>query len=194
MKKPAFSTYTILVILLILFGLSVPIIRTYQAKLAEKKKLKELDTRIQNQITPLYEVAQDNIIIFYSPYNNTSLLAINYFDNLSEFAVPVIKRVEGEPNFYSDLRDLKNLYGKSYGSSDSFEFYPIIFYKDKSYSGFNNKVERMVLRELGVKEENLPAEEIPCYIKRTSNLDEPSEEVPCSMIDEASDSAEVVSY
>jgi len=182
------STYTILVISIILIGFGVPAFRHYKVKLSEKKRIEDLDNRLKANKNSLIEDSNTKIVVFYSPYNNTSLIAMKFLDGLSEFDVPVVRRVEGESTFYSDLRDLKDEFKVSVGSSTHFEFYPIIFYKGHAYSGFNNRVERMILTDLGVKEENLPSLEKPCYMKSSESSN--PEEVPCSVLPTPTESTE----
>jgi len=179
MKPIKISRYTLLIVGIIIIGISIPFIRNYKVKLQEKKRLEVIDARTKNT-EKIESIVEKNIVVFYSPYNSSSLLAMEFFDKISQLDINVIRRKEGEPSFYMDLRNLKNKYGTSTGSSSSFEFYPIIFYKDMAYSGFNNKIERMILKSIGVKDSNLPKKENPCYL--TDPVSQRVEEVSCSLV------------
>lgn len=163
LKKTKLSLYSVAIISIVLVGFSIPIYNSTKSIVV--KKIEE-SKRSKTPEALLLEETKDKILIFYSPYGTRGVMAIDF---LSSLDYPYEARREGEPSFYGDLKLLKSAYSTSYGSSDSFEFYPYIFYKDKAYSGFDNKVMRMILEDLGMDIEDVPNNVLPCYVNTQEN-------------------------
>jgi hypothetical protein len=77
-------------------------------------------------------------IVMY--HNGQGPMCLEAMDFLETIDYPVEQHLTTEPGFYQDLGELKEVYNNSSGVSDSFGYYPIIFVKDRAFSGFNEQI------------------------------------------------------
>lgn len=84
----------------------------------------------------------NKIIIFHNETGPMVREALDFIDSL-DFEIE--SHINSEEDFYVLLNRLQTLYKSSSGESESFEYYPIIFIKDKAYSGFNQSIKNEIL-------------------------------------------------
>ena len=84
----------------------------------------------------------NKIIMFHNGKGPMCLEAVDFLDNL-DYSVEQL--LDNEEGFQQKLDDLKGSFSKSEGVSTSFGYFPIIFIKDKAYSGFNDEIKDKIL-------------------------------------------------
>jgi hypothetical protein len=61
---------------------------------------------------------------------------------------PIEEHLMGETQFLSQLDSRRARFEQSEGVSDSFEYFPIIFVRDRAFSGFDESVRDAILEEI----------------------------------------------
>jgi len=84
----------------------------------------------------------NKIIMFHNGKGPMCLEAVDFLDDLD---YSVEQFLENEEGFQQKLDDLKGIFSESEGVSTSFGYFPIIFIKDKAYSGFNDEIKDKIL-------------------------------------------------
>jgi hypothetical protein len=80
----------------------------------------------------------EELVIFH---NGTGPMCLEALQFLDDYGIEYSEVLTTDENFSEMLDKYKQVYGnESYGVSTSYEYYPIIFYKEKAYSGFNDTV------------------------------------------------------
>ncbi|MGA1840660.1 MAG: polysaccharide deacetylase family protein [bacterium] len=84
-----------------------------------------------------------NMIVFF--HNGSGPMCLDFLDFLDTISYPVEEHLISDQGFWNDMAALESLFGSSEGLSQSFGYFPIIFIKDKAYSGFNNEIKEAIL-------------------------------------------------
>ena len=84
----------------------------------------------------------DRILMFHNGKGPMCVEALEFFETVD---YPLDQRLNTEEEFWEELNGLIGVYGKSGGVSNSFRYYPIIFVKDRAYSGFNREMGEEIL-------------------------------------------------
>ncbi|MGA1864072.1 MAG: polysaccharide deacetylase family protein [bacterium] len=84
-----------------------------------------------------------NMIVFF--HNGTGPMCILFLDFLDTISYPVEEHLISDQGFWDDMAAIQSLFGSSEGLSQSFGYFPMIFIKDKAYSGFNNEIKEAIL-------------------------------------------------
>ena len=79
----------------------------------------------------------NKIIMFHNGRGPMCLDALEWIDSID---YPVEQYLDYEEGFRENLNDLIAEFGQSEGVSNSFGYYPIIFIKDRAFSGFNDNI------------------------------------------------------
>ena len=72
-------------------------------------------------------------------------MCLDFLDFLDTISYPLEEHLISDQGFWDDMAALKSLFGSSEGVSQSFEYFPIIFIRDKAYSGFNDIIKEAIL-------------------------------------------------
>ncbi len=75
-------------------------------------------------------------------------MCLEALDFLATIDYPVEECLDSEESFYDRLNELRALFGQSEGVSETFGYYPMIFIKDRAFSGFNEEVKSEILVEI----------------------------------------------
>jgi hypothetical protein len=89
------------------------------------------------------EIEKDELVMFHNGSGPMCLDAIEFFEaNDIEYT----EYLTTDENFNDMLEEYKEEYGDtSEGVSETYGYYPMIFYKDKSFSGFNDEIGSAIL-------------------------------------------------
>ncbi|MGA1826042.1 MAG: protease inhibitor I42 family protein [bacterium] len=82
-------------------------------------------------------------IIFF--HNGKGPMCLDFLDFINTIDYPIEEHIVNEENFKNHLKALITEFGSSNGVSESFDFYPIIFIKNKAFSGFNEVIKNEIL-------------------------------------------------
>ena len=89
-------------------------------------------------------IYSDELVVFHNGTGPMCLEALEFF---SENDIEYIEYLTTDSNFSERLSEYRSEYGDvSEGVSTSFGYYPIIFYKDRAFSGFNDDIREVILR------------------------------------------------
>jgi hypothetical protein len=88
------------------------------------------------------ETNENDVVIFH---NNTGPMCLEALEFFSTNNITYKEYLTTEANFYASLNNYKNLSPTSEGVSSDYGYYPFIFVKGKSFSGFNDEVEASIL-------------------------------------------------
>ncbi|MEW6380700.1 MAG: polysaccharide deacetylase family protein [bacterium] len=92
--------------------------------------------------------AGSRIIIFHNGYGSMCLAALDFLQGLD---YPLVQHLNTDADYRDRLNELMTQYGSSEGISDTFGYLPVIFVKDKAYSGFDDQVKEGILQAIGGK-------------------------------------------
>ncbi|MBN2016367.1 hypothetical protein JW766_06090 [Candidatus Dojkabacteria bacterium] len=85
----------------------------------------------------------EKFVMYHNGKGTMCLEALEFLDTVN---YPMEQHLNTEDDFEDGLRSLKSIYGSSSGVSDSYEYYPIIFIKDRAFSGFNDDIKQEILK------------------------------------------------
>jgi hypothetical protein len=89
------------------------------------------------------DVETDQLVIFH---NGRGSMCLDAIDFLEENDIEYTEYLTTDENFSEMLSMYKEEYGsKSEGVSTNYGYYPMIFYKDRAFSGFNEDIEDSIL-------------------------------------------------
>jgi hypothetical protein len=91
------------------------------------------------------EVTQNKIMMFH---NGKGSMCLEALDFLSTIDYPVEEYLDSEAGFYDQLSELRAKFSQSEGVSESFGYYPMIFVKNRAFSGFNEEIKSEILKEI----------------------------------------------
>lgn len=61
---------------------------------------------------------------------------------------PVEEFIDSEAGFAEKFSEIKSNFSSSEGIHPLFSYYPIIFIKDRAFSGFNESIQEEILKEI----------------------------------------------
>jgi len=99
----------------------------------------------ENESSKIKESSDGKIRMFHNGKGPMCLEALEFFKTID---YPLEQHLNYEPDFRELLNEEKASFEKSEGVSESFGYYPIIFFKDKAYSGFNEEIGESIKRDL----------------------------------------------
>ena len=70
------------------------------------------------------------------------LAALDFF---SDYSIEYTQYLNTEENYSQLLDSYRQNYPNSEGESTDYQYFPIIFYENKAYSGFNEKIQNEIL-------------------------------------------------
>jgi len=90
-------------------------------------------------------IINDKIVVFH---NGRGPMCLDFLDFIKTLNYPVEQHLVGEGNFNYSLSGYIDKYDKSEGVSNNFGYYPIIFIKEKAYSGFNEDIKNRIIEDI----------------------------------------------
>jgi hypothetical protein len=84
----------------------------------------------------------EKIVVFH---NGTGPMCLNFLDFADTLDYPVEEHLTSDEGFWDDFNALKAEYGSSEGISENFGYFPVIYIRDKAYSGFNNEIMEAII-------------------------------------------------
>lgn len=78
-------------------------------------------------------------------HNGKGPMCLDMLEFLETINYTIEEHLDTEENFRDNLNELKTAYGTSQGVSESFDYYPIIFIQEKSFSGFDEEIKSEIL-------------------------------------------------
>lgn len=87
----------------------------------------------------------NKLIIFHNGRGTMCLEALEFLEKIN---YPVEQFIDTELGFSDKLSQLRTNFVQSEGVSESFGYYPIIFIKDRAFSGFNGEIKNEISKEL----------------------------------------------
>jgi len=90
-------------------------------------------------------IQEENIVIFGDEKNELYKDLVSFLEKENYLYV---KYLVSDAEFLEKLDSYKKEYGFSSGMSKNFRYYPIIFIKEKSFSGFNSIIQKEIEEEL----------------------------------------------
>ncbi|MBN1325708.1 hypothetical protein JW977_01860 [Candidatus Falkowbacteria bacterium] len=131
----------VIIIILILVILTACLAGYYfYLKLGHEKS--EIGIDIETKPRP---VINEKIVVFH---NGRGSMCLEFLDFIKDLNYPVEQHLVGEDSFSDILSSYIYKYGQSEGVSDNFGYYPIIFIKEKAYSGFNGEIKNKILEDI----------------------------------------------
>jgi len=98
----------------------------------------------------------NKILMFHNGTGPMCLEALKFIETIN---YPVEQILDNEEGFKQRLSELEVKFGKSIGVSESFGYYPIIFIKDKVYSGFNTEIKNKIIEDMAITVNNITKED-----------------------------------
>jgi hypothetical protein len=126
----------------------VAIVARPYADIPENREVEYLEPKPAvplDQLQDLPEVGK-KIVIFHNGQGPMCKDAETFLYTLD---YPIEVHLTGEKNFLMLLDRYRVQHPESEGVSDSFEYFPIIFIKDRAFSGFTEEVKETILKEIG---------------------------------------------
>ena len=90
--------------------------------------------------------SQEKILMFH---NGKGPMCLEAMDFLKSIDYPNEQVLTDDPDFFKRLTAEKEKFAQSEGVSSSFGYYPIIFIKNRAFSGFNQEIKNQILKEIG---------------------------------------------
>ena len=75
-------------------------------------------------------------------------MCLEFLEFIKKIDYPIEQYLDSQSNFYQTLENYKAKFNRSQGLSTDFGYYPIIFIKDKAFSGFNQDIKQAILNEI----------------------------------------------
>ncbi len=91
------------------------------------------------------EALESRLMMFHNGKGPMCLEALEF---LSTIDYPMEEHLDSEADFYDQLNEFRAKFGQSEGVSESFGYYPIIFIKNRAFSGFNEEIKSEILKEI----------------------------------------------
>ena len=83
-------------------------------------------------------------------HNGQGPMCLEFLEFIKKIDYPIEQYLDSQSNFYQSLENYKAKFNRSQGLSTDFAYYPIIFIKDKAFSGFNQDIKQAILDEISV--------------------------------------------
>ncbi len=87
----------------------------------------------------------NKIMVFH---NGEGPMCLEFLDFIKSINYPVEQFTDSEANFTEKLNKIKSNYSSSEGIHPLFGYYPLIFIKDRVFSGFNESIRDEILKEI----------------------------------------------
>jgi hypothetical protein len=87
----------------------------------------------------------NKIIVFH---NGKGPMCLDFLDFIKSINYPVEQFIDSEVNFSDKLTEVKSNFSSSEGLHPLFGYYPLIFIKDRVFSGFNESIKNEILKEI----------------------------------------------
>jgi len=81
-------------------------------------------------------------------HNGKGQMCLEAFEFIKTINYPIEQFLDYEEGFGDKLNKLKTEFARSEGVSETFRYYPIIFIKDRAFSGFNEEIKNEILKEI----------------------------------------------
>ena len=89
--------------------------------------------------------ASNKIVMFHNGKGPMCLEAVDFLKTIN---YPAEQILDTDESFSDKLNKLKEGFTQSEGVSESFGYYPIIFIKDRAFSGFDEEIKSEILKEI----------------------------------------------
>jgi len=90
-------------------------------------------------------ITGNKILVFHNGKGEMCLEALEFFKTIN---YPIEEHLNTEQDFTDNLNGLRSSFEESEGVSKSFGYYPVIFIKNRAFSGFNDYVKEEILKEI----------------------------------------------
>lgn len=87
----------------------------------------------------------EKIMMFH---NGKGPMCLEAQEFLKTIDYPVEEYLDSDEGFFDQVSELKALFGQSEGVSENFGYYPMIFVKNRAFSGFNEEIKSEILAEI----------------------------------------------
>ena len=84
----------------------------------------------------------EKIVVFH---NGTGPMCLAFLDFAVTIDYPVEEHLTSDEGFWDAFNAMKAEFGSSEGVSENFGYFPIIYIKDKAYSGFNDEIKEAII-------------------------------------------------
>lgn len=108
----------------------------------EVKYVQPKPAKPMEEYTPVSDLESADLVMFHNGQGEMCLDAIDFF---RQHNIEYQEHLNTEPQFREMLIQYQEEHPVSSGESESYEFLPIIFFKGKAYSGFNDQVAEEIL-------------------------------------------------
>ncbi len=109
----------------------------------EVKYVQPQPAKDMEEYAPIPSLEQNELVIFHNGLGEMCLEALKFF---KQHQIKFIEYLNTDKNFANLLANYQKVYPNSEGESDSYQYFPVIFYKGKAYSGFNEKIRNEILK------------------------------------------------
>jgi len=110
----------------------------------EVKYVQPQPAKPMEEYEPVSDLETTELIMFHNGKGQMCLDAINFF---KENNIKYKEHFNTETDFTNLLSQYKIQYPISSGESEEYQYLPIIFYKDKAYSGFNEQIAESIFND-----------------------------------------------
>lgn len=114
---------------------SIPVNR--EVKYVQPKPAKAIE-----DFTPISTIDENELVIFHNGVGAMCIEALAFFQ---EQKITYTEYLTSDPDFTDTLKTYQQKYPTSLGVSENYAYFPIIFYQDKAYSGFNEEIKNTIL-------------------------------------------------
>ncbi len=105
----------------------------------------QLSSKVDTEVSETTN--EQELIMFHNGKGSMCLEAMAFLESTN---YPSKQILNSEINFQKQLQEAKINFDKSEGVTDDFGYYPIIFIKDRVFSGFDENIKAEILKEIGL--------------------------------------------
>ncbi len=118
-------------------------------QIPENREIEYLEANLAIPLEQLEDLPNvgEKILMFHNGKGSMCIEAKKFFEKIN---YPLEEHLNTEKHFISLLNEYRTKYPKSQGVSTDYEYYPIIFFNNKAYSGFDDKVKEAILKQIEV--------------------------------------------
>ncbi len=138
---------TVLILFLIILAVFLFFFSNQKSN-ASQDIVREIQIIDQREVAPteIEEIIQEESIVIFGDEKNELYKDLVSFLEKENYAYT--KYLVSDSEFLNKLDSYKKEYGFSSGMSKNFRYYPIIFIKEKAFSGFNSIIQKQIEEEL----------------------------------------------
>jgi len=116
-------------------------------QIPENREIEYLEANLAIPLEELEDLPNvgEKILMFHNGQGPMCLEAKEFFEKINH---PFEEHLNTEKHFVSLLDGYRAQYPQSEGVSTDYEYYPIIFFNDHAYSGFDDTVEEAILKQI----------------------------------------------